>query len=114
MKIKKFNQFVNESVLTPNDIEDVADAIASYLNGDDFPLEVHGTRRGTGWDAIEDIGFWDVIDYNLGWGRIKDDYLDIDVDDEEEIANFVDEHYDEIINYLKKNYPEARNRNIEW
>lgn len=86
------------------DIEEVANAIATYLDGDEFPLDAHGSKTGTGWQAARKNGVWDVIEFCTGWSELASD-LDVD---EDELYDFVDEHYDEIIKSLKANYTEAK------
>ena len=80
---------IKESTL---DVDDVVDAIASYLDGDDFPLDAHGSRTGSGWKAAKKNGYFEVIDFCCGWEELADE-LDVD---EDELSDFIDDNYEEI------------------
>lgn len=101
---------INESsTLTAQDIDAVADAIASFLNGDEFLIDYPKIKRGTGWEAAEKNGVWDVIEFyvgpGIGWRTIARK-LDINRGD---FYYFLKDNYDEIIKLLKDKYPEAKN-----
>lgn len=105
--MKNLNEYlkINESSkLSTEDVEAVADAIASYLDGDEFPLDAHFGKTGTGWQAARKNSVWDVIEFCTGWTELS---RELDVD-EDELYDFADEHYDEIIKLLKANYPDAK------
>jgi len=86
------------------DIEEVANAIATYLDGDDFPLDAHGSKTGTGWQAARKNSVWDVIEFCCGWNELANEF---DYD-EDELYDFVDDNYDKIIKSLKDNYTNAK------
>jgi hypothetical protein len=95
---------INESA-EKLDIEDVVDSIASYLDNDDFAKDGHSSRLCSGWSAVRRNGLDDVIVFHCGWKTLADDFNNCD---EEEMQDYIYDHYDEIIKLLKKNYKEAR------
>ena len=95
--MKDIRKFIVESHLN---FDDVYDALYSYLdNGDNFALDPHGDKTGTGKECLEEIGsIIDILDFHDGWEEIADS---CDTD-EDTICDFIGKNEDKLISKLEK------------
>ena len=74
-------------------------ALYSYFCGDDFALDPHGSKTGTGKECLEEIGsIGDILDFHDKWDEIADE-VGVDV---EELQDFVYDNEDKLYNQLMK------------
>jgi len=94
--MKDIKKFIVESQL---DYDDVFNALYNYLDNDDFALDPHGEKTGTGKECLKKIGsIIDILDFHDGWDEIADE-----CDTEEDtLTDFIEKNEKKLIRQLKK------------
>lgn len=95
--MKSLVEFINVNINESHmkfEIEDVADAINSVCDGDEWALDPHASRTGTFAHAVDIIGnIYDVLEFHDVFRELAD-YLDCD---EDELMDFISDNEDEIM-----------------
>lgn len=105
--MKKINTYIIERLTLSQknnfsniNYDDVYDALYDYFSGDDFLLDPHGEKTGSGLECLEEIGnIGDILDFHNGWNEISN-AIDLDV---EKLQDFVSDNEEELYDKLIKN-----------